>query len=115
VTSTPSKEGCDEVAVGLGTGVAASVVGEGEICVGASVAGTTGFVGNGAGLVGDATVTDKSHARDITINRERNKRTFFTIVLCILKFPFILNHTYQKQKTPPAAGESLTIQMDSCL
>jgi hypothetical protein len=115
VTSTPSKAGCGAVAVGLGIRVAALSVGEAAIWVGASVAGTNVFAGNEVGLVGGAIDTDKSQARDITINRERNKRTFFTIVLCIVKFPFILNRTHQKEKTPPPPGESLTIQMDSCL
>jgi hypothetical protein len=55
------------------------VVGVSGIWVGGSVGIPTVTVGNGAGLVGDATVTDKSHARDITINREANKRTFFIL------------------------------------
>jgi hypothetical protein len=89
-------------------------MGEAAIRVGASVAGTNVFAGNEVGPAGGAIDTDKSHAMDMTINRERNKRTFFTIVLCIVKFPFILNGTHEKEKTPPALGESLTIQMDSC-
>jgi hypothetical protein len=88
VTTTPSKEG-GVVAVGLGARVAALTVGEAGIWVGASVGMTMVFVGNGAGLVGDVTVTDRSHARDITINRERNKNTF-----CIGEFPFMLNGTH---------------------
>jgi hypothetical protein len=90
VTSTPSKAGCSAVAVGLGTSVGEKVVGLSGIWVGGSVGIPMVSVGNGAGLVGDATVTDRSHARDIRINKEMKKKPFFDIVMYIVEFPFRL-------------------------
>ena len=43
-----------------------------------SITGLVVFVDRGAGLVGVTVVTDRSHAIDMTMNMERNKKNFFT-------------------------------------
>jgi hypothetical protein len=50
-------------------------------------------VGTGAGLVGDPTVNEMSHARDMRMKRDRNKKAFFVKELCIvnlLSFPILV-------------------------
>jgi hypothetical protein len=45
-------------------------------------------------LVGEM-FTDTSHARVTMTNREKNKKNFFTIVLCMVASPFMLDHSHQ--------------------
>jgi hypothetical protein len=80
--------GCSAVAVASGARVTGRLVGEAGIWVGAMVAGWMVFVGKDAGLVGDATVTDMSHASDAIMSIERNKKAFF-IIVNLLSCPII--------------------------
>jgi hypothetical protein len=78
VTSVPALDiGCVAGTAVAGATVAGMDVGEAGIWVGSSNAGTTVFVDRGAGLVGDATVTARSHANITTIKIDRNKKIFF--------------------------------------
>jgi hypothetical protein len=106
-TDTPSKDGGSAVDVALDANVAEADVAEAGIWVEVSGAGIIVFVGTGAVLVEGTTVTDRSHAKDTTMNMERNKKIFFTVVLCMVEFPFMFNHIHQECKTPPSLGESL--------
>jgi hypothetical protein len=101
----------------VGAEVAGANVGDTRVCAGAIVPGIwvnvpdTGsvvFVGKGAGLVGGATVTVRSHARATKMIMERNKNIFL-----IVAFPFSLDHSPQRQKTPPPVEEFGTGQVDS--
>jgi hypothetical protein len=81
------------VTVGLGTSVAGRLVVGSRIWVGDSVTGFTRSVGAGGWLVGDATVNEMSHARDMRMKRDRNKKAFFVKELCIvnlLSFPILV-------------------------
>jgi hypothetical protein len=49
------------------------------------------FVDTGARTVGGATVTERSHARAVTMKIERNKKIFFMV-----EFPFTGNHSPQE-------------------
>jgi hypothetical protein len=80
-------------------------VGEAVIWVGSSNAGMTVFVGGEAGLVGNATVTARSHADITTIKIDRNKKIFF-----MFEFPFSLNHIHQNKKLP-RRGRSFNLAM----
>jgi hypothetical protein len=78
-------------------------VGDAGIWVGANVAGMgvaeagmVVFVGRGAGLVEGATVTDRSHAEVTMMIREMFKRGFFSSVLYMAEFPFVLDHSHQE-------------------
>ncbi|HLO17286.1 MAG TPA: hypothetical protein VK206_20810 [Anaerolineales bacterium] len=65
-------------------------------------------MGKIAELVGVATVTYMSHARDTRMNRERNKRFFFIIVLCmvnLLSYPMIAT---RNEKLPTSRAFSLS-------
>ena len=78
--------------VALGIAVAGTVVAVTGTLVEVSTAGTVVFVGWGTAVVsGGVMFIDRSHARVTTINREINKKSFFTIVLCMAKFPFMHN------------------------
>ncbi len=46
------------------------------------------FVDTGDGTAGVATVTDRSHAIVVTMRRDRDKKSFFTVVLFMVEFPF---------------------------
>jgi hypothetical protein len=63
------------------------------------------FVGMGAGSVEGATGTDGAHAVATTRTMERQRRVFFTIVLCMAEFPFSFKHTHIEMKTPLSTGE----------
>jgi uncharacterized membrane protein YdjX (TVP38/TMEM64 family) len=65
------------------------------VVVGGSITGTVVLAGVGTSLVGEI-FTDTSHARVMTINRERNKKNFFTIVLCMFEFPFMPDHIHHE-------------------
>jgi hypothetical protein len=64
------------------------------IALGIGEAGTTMFVGRGAGLVEGATDTDRSQAVVTSMSMKMDKRDLFRIVLFMAEFPFILKHTH---------------------
>jgi hypothetical protein len=70
--------------------------GDASIWVETPVAGIMVFVGRGAGPVEGATDTDMSQAMATRMNREISKRLFFTIILCMVRFPFVLDHIQQE-------------------
>jgi len=76
------------------------MVGEAGIWIGAEVAGIIVFVGRGAGLVDCGTGADILHANDTKIKMDGNRRIFFTIVLCMVAFPFMLDHSHYGWGTP---------------
>jgi len=87
-------------------------VGDTGTWVGVTETGMIVFVGRGSGLAEGATATDRSHARVTMLNREKNKKIFFTIVLYMVEFPFGFNHSHQESKTPPPLEEFLTGYLD---
>ena len=66
------------------------------VVVAESITGLVVFVDRGAGLVGVTVVTDRSHAIDMTMNMERNKKNFFTVELFMVEFPFMPNRNHQE-------------------
>ena len=69
------------------------------------------FSAVGASLVG-AMFTDRSHAKDAIIKMERKKKILFTVVLFMVAFPFMHNHSEMRFKTPPSKGEfSLSVRI----
>jgi hypothetical protein len=117
-TSTPAgDDGCAVGGTWVGTAVAGMGVAEAGIWVGTCVAGIgvgvaaggiTVFVGREAGLVGCDTVTERSHPADMRAKMARSRKALFMI-----EFPFSLDDSHQRNKTPPPLGESCTGQVDS--
>jgi hypothetical protein len=89
-TGTPSDDGSGKVDVAFGTNVAGMLVAEAGTWVGSSDTGIVVLAGAGSVLAGGVKYTFRSHAKVTMIRRDRNKSSFFSIVLDIVEFPFVL-------------------------
>jgi hypothetical protein len=76
-------------------------------CVGDPDSGIRVLVGRGATLVEGTNVTVELQAIATKRTIEINRRGFFTIVLCMAEFPFMLKHTHPRLITPLSMGEFL--------
>jgi hypothetical protein len=78
-TGAPSDDGSGEVDVAFGINVAGMLVAEAGTWVGSSDTRFVVFAGAGSVLEGGVKYTFRSHANVATINRDRDKNSFFIV------------------------------------